>query len=227
MEIVRNDFEIAKAILSEAISGGFLDEMPATEEEVIEVAQHFAKHAQKEYNAGQGDSNETIVAIVNLSQEPVKSPSLAERENGDGSGSSAFAKEYDDNIEMPFDISVIGDQELRRLHGIFAHYFGRVRFELAQETAKLTAAEHLRDDAFRTVYVKLDKIDMNTEKPKSLKQLDAEAMESSEYISWNRNVREHEKTVLKLKALAEIYSKNVEVLSREATIRQNEYERNR
>jgi hypothetical protein len=221
------ELKTARAILNEAISGGFLDELPSSDEEIFEVAEHFAKHAQKEYNGGQGDSNETIVAIVNLSQEPVKSPSFAERENGGGSGSSAFAKEYDDNVEMPFDISSIGDQELRRLHGIFAHYFGRVRFELAQETAKLTAAEHLRDDAFRTAYLKLDKVDPHSEKPKSLKQLDAEAMESSEYTSWNRNVREHEKTVLKLKALAEIYSKNIEVLSREATIRQNEYERNR
>lgn len=225
------ELELAKAILSEAISGQFLDTMPESEEEIIEQGKYFAEQAKKEYNDGWGKSNETVTAIVNLlpSEEPDNNPSLAQRESGVGTGSSAFFKGMplpqsdgtEPPVELPFDVSAMDDAEVRRYHGIFNHYFARARYELAEQSAALTAAEHLRDNAFRKSYSKLDKRD------KTLKVLETEAMEDSEYQSWNRNVLEHEQNVIKLKALAEIYSKNVEVLSREATIRQNEYERSR
>jgi len=223
------ELDVARAILSEAISGGFLDEIPTDDEDILERAEYFAKEAEKEYNNGWGKNNETVLAILNLSQEePHKRPSQAEPESGVGSGSSAFFRGLplpqsngQEAPQMPYDVSSLDDVELRRYHGIFSHYFGRARYELAEQTAALTAAEHLRDDAFRKAYAKIDKRD------KKLKEVETEAMEDSEYISWNRNVLEHEKNVIKLKALTEIYGKNVEVLSREATIRQNEFERNR
>lgn len=224
------ELELAKAILNEAIAGGFYDGLPISDNEIIEQGEYFAEQAKKEYNDGWGKSNQTIVAIVNLlsSEEPDNSPSQAKPESGVGTGSSAFFKGMplpqsngEQLIDMPFDVSSLEDSEVRRYHGIFNHYFGRARYALAEQSAALSAAEHLRDNAFRKAYEKIDKRD------KKLKELEIEAMEDSEYQSWNKNVLEHEQNVLKLKALAEIYSKNVEVLSREATIRQNEYERNR
>lgn len=224
------ELELARAILNEAISGEFLDTMPETEEEILEQGQYFAEQAQKEYNSGWGKSNETVVAIVNLlpSEEPANSPSQAQPDSGVGSGSSAFFRglplpqaNESEPIQMPFDVSSLSDSDIRKYHGIFNHYFSRVRYELAEENSQLVAAEHLRDEAFRQAYSRLDK------DGKTLKALETEAMARPEYISWNNNVLDHEKNVIKLKALSEIYAKNVEVLSREATIRQNEYERSR
>jgi len=223
------ELELAKAVLNEAIAGDFLSGMPEKEEEIIEQAEYFAQEAEKEYNEGWGKNNDTVLAIVNLTQgEPDKRPSQAQPESGVGTGSSAFFRGLplpqsngQEAPQMPYDVSSLDDVELRRYHGIFSHYFGRARYELAEQTAALTAAEHLRDDAFRKAYAKIDKRD------KKLKEVETEAMEDSEYISWNRNVLEHEKNVIKLKALTEIYAKNVDVLSREATIRQNEFERSR
>lgn len=229
------NFELARAILNEAVSGEFLDVMPETEEEILEQAQYFAKEAKKAYNEGWGKGNETVTAIFNLlpSEEPANSPSQAQPDSGVGSGSSAFFRGLplpqssdSEPIQMPYDVSSLNDSEVRHYHGIFSHYFGRARYALAEESSALTAAEHLRDDAFRKAYSKLDKADREG-KNKLIKTLEAEAMENSEWVSWNRNTLEHEQNVLKLKALTEIYAKNVDVLSREATIRQNEFERNR
>lgn len=225
------DLNLAKAILLEAVAGEYLDEVPESEEEILEQAAYYAEEAEKAYNEGWGKNNEHIKAIVKLSsEEPANSPSFAQQENGVGSGSSAFFKGLplpqgveEEPVEMPYNVSSLTDEDVRRYHGIFNHYYGRVRYSLAEENAKLVAAEHLRDDAFRKAFLKVKQ----RETAGTIKAQEAEAMEDQEFISWNRNVLDHEKNVLKLKALAEIYSKNVEVLSREATIRQNEYERSR
>jgi hypothetical protein len=232
---------LAKSILNEAISGEFLDSLPETEEEILKLAEHFAEHAEKEYNEGWGKSNETITAIVNLLETPQEetdksSPDQSARQNKEESGSvsSAFFRDLplpqnngDAPIEMPFNVSELTDLEVRKYHGIFNHYYGRARYALAEESASLTASEHLRDSAFRASIHKVSQDNILNETKKSAGILEAEAKTDEEYKRYDLAVKKHEQNVIKLKALADIYSKNVEVLSREGTIRQNEYERSR
>jgi len=230
------ELELAKLIFKEVEGGGYLDpdEYPETDEEIIESAEKFAKYAKEEYNNGWGKNNKTIKSIVNLlsaSEEVDKVPSeTAQEDQGDGTTSSAFFRgmsESDLFQEIPLHIHDLSDVEVRRYHGIFNHYYARARYALADETASLNAAEHLRDAAMRKALSDASEINILNETKKPATVLTAEASLNEDYIEWDEKTREHEQNVIRLKALVDIYGKNVDVLSREATIRQNEFERSR
>jgi hypothetical protein len=228
----RMNLALAKTILNEAVSGGYLDEVPEDEEEILEQAEYFAKTAEKEYNSGWGKDNDTIRAIVELSktsEEADKSipDETAQEDQGSGSASSAFVREMSETVEMPFNVADLSDYDVRKYHGIFNSYYGRARHELAEEEASLVAAKHLRDNAFRVALSNASQNAILREAKKAATVLEAEASTDKEYKEFQDAVKAHEQAAIKLKALVDIYGKNVEVLSREATIRQNEYERSR
>lgn len=238
------DLQAARAILNEAISGGDLDVLPETEEEILELAEYFATEAEKAYNAGWGKTNETVKAIIGLTAEEessnesthLESQAEANAESSSvGSSSVAFFKglpqpELSDGAEgfhMPWNIADLSPVQLRKYHGIMNHYYGAARYQLAEESSTLREKELLKDDAFRSALTKAsaDNVRQETKKPGTV--LTAEAESDAEYRKYALEVNAHEQNVIKLKALVEIYGKNVDVLSREATIRQNEFERSR
>ncbi len=65
------------------------------------------------------------------------------------------------------------------------------------------------------------------EKSKLKEVLDAEAREDPEFEKLDGEVRNHQNDVTTLKALVDIYGGNVDRLSREWTMRQDEYEKTR
>jgi hypothetical protein len=129
--------------------------------------------------------------------------------------------------EMPSDLTDIGDKELRRLYSVFNSYSGRARWRQAQAVSNLANATHLRDEAYRVEYLAEFRGALIREEKLSQATLDMLAKDSKNYKSWYENVAKHENEVTQWKALVDIYSKNVEVLSREWTMRTEQYERER
>lgn len=126
---------------------------------------------------------------------------------------------------MPRDLTQISDMEVRKLHGEYNALLARATWLVAITASDLMNAEHLRDDRLRRAIRGLDRIDPDTEKPKLSKVLEAEAAEDPGYREWEERVRQHEQELEQYKALKEIYKGNVAVLSREASMRNDEFTR--
>jgi len=129
--------------------------------------------------------------------------------------------------DMPTDLTDLGDKELRRLHSAFNSYLGRARWLLAIATSNLANATHLRDEAYRSSY--LYNYRKSTMEGEKLTQpvLENLSKDTEEYKEWNEKVNKHNKDVTSWRALVEIYGGNVERLSREWTMRTDQYERER
>lgn len=137
-------------------------------------------------------------------------------------------QDFDEEPEqMPRDISECTDRQIRHLSGVYNAYLARVKWLLAIETSDLANIAHLRDAAFRKSLKNVDKVDQETKKSKLKEVLDAEAKESQEYQKLDQKVKLHQERVVQFKALQEIYSGNIDRLSREWTMRQDEYEKTR
>lgn len=129
--------------------------------------------------------------------------------------------------DMPTDLTDLGDKELRRLYSAFNAYSGRARWLLAIAQSNLSNATHLRDEAYRTEYISELIGSQIREEKLSQGTLENLAKNSQQYKNWDENVRKHEKEVTQWRALVDIYSKNVDILSREWTMRTEQYERER
>jgi hypothetical protein len=132
-----------------------------------------------------------------------------------------------DNPALPGDLTTLDDRVLRQYHSLYNGFLGRARWLLGIATGDLIRAEHLRDEAFRVALLKVNRIDPKTEKPKSVATLDAEAKESADYQMWAQAANDHEREVAMRKSVVEIYQGNVAVLSREWTMRTEEFERSK
>jgi len=130
-------------------------------------------------------------------------------------------------LEMPTDLTEVGDKPLRRLYSAFTSYWGRARWKLGVATNNLVNATHLRDEVYRSTYIKeLREAAIAGEKVTQA-ALENSAKNTEGYKAWDQRVTEHEQEINEWRALADIYSKNVEVLSREWTMRTEQYERER
>jgi hypothetical protein len=128
---------------------------------------------------------------------------------------------------MPRDLTVIDDKKCRKLSGEYNAYLSRVTYLLGVELGDLKRAEHLLEAAHASVLRVVNIIDPKTEKPKLAKVIEAEILADNEVAYLSEAVSKHEATVDMLKALQSIYSGNVSLLSREWTMRQNEWEKGR
>lgn len=217
------DIRLARSILFEARKGEIYEkEIPEVDAELIEEASYFVVEAKKAYEEGWGKKDSTVVAIYNLA------------EAGNGDGPSLIEKEHfpipadiDKPPEMPTDITKLDDLKIRKLYSEFNAVMARANWVLSVESADLANATHMRDDAYRRAYVNQDKIDDDTGKPKTTTALDLEAKSDKKYIEWNLKVLQHTKNTIAMKALATIYSNNVDRLSRDMTFRDMEWQRNR
>lgn len=129
--------------------------------------------------------------------------------------------------DMPTDLTEVGDKSLRRLYSAFNAYSGRARWMLAISTSNLANANHLLDAEYRKMYSFYAR-DLAIKGERATKDtLESFAKESEEYKEWEEKVLKHEKEVIHWRALSDIYGKNVEVLSREWSMRTEQYERER
>lgn len=130
---------------------------------------------------------------------------------------------------MPRDLSNLSDKDVRRLSGIYNAYLARVTYLLGIESSDLANAEHLLEAARARTLRGLDLVDPNSDgkKQKLAKVIEAEIMADTEVVEYSAAVNRHTQMVIVLKSLREIYSGNVDRLSREWTMRQNEWEKSR
>jgi hypothetical protein len=134
-----------------------------------------------------------------------------------------------DPDQMPRDLSNLVDKEIRRLSGEYNAYLTRATYLLGIESSDLANAEHLLEAARAKALRALDLTDPNGDgkKQKLAKVIDAELLADPDVIEWSNAVNKHQQQVIVLKSLKEIYSGNVDRLSREWTMRQNEWEKSR
>lgn len=129
--------------------------------------------------------------------------------------------------DMPVDLTDVGDKAVRRLYIAFGGYLNRTRWLLALAESSLANATHLRDDEYRKAYLYEYREAKSVGEKPTQNVLELMAKESPNYIEWNEKVQQHAQEVSKLKALKDIYGGNVERLSREWTMRTEQYERER
>lgn len=129
--------------------------------------------------------------------------------------------------EMPTDLTELGDKAVRRLYSTFGSYLGRARWRLATANSNLANASHLRDEAYRTQYIKVKREAAINEEKLTIEDLQNLAKDSDEYKEWNKRVVDHTNEATNWKALVDIYGGNVDRLSREWTMRTEQYERER
>lgn len=243
--------DIARAILSEVALGGWLDsEIPEEEQEIIDLAKYYVSEAENWVNEG-NPADEHINAIINLSkvshlalseladtkemeappgENPVNEENCKEErsENDDLTNIRAMEglpipqKLSEKTYDMPVDLTELGDKAIRRLHSAFNSYLGRARWLLAVATSNLSNATHLRDESYRVEYLKAYKRSLSEGEKLSQAILDAVAKDAEDYKAWNERVNDHNKEVTHWKALVDIYSSNVDRLSREWTMRIDE-----
>lgn len=132
-----------------------------------------------------------------------------------------------DQPDLPFDFTELDDRVLRRYHSLYGSFLAKARWLLSVTLSDLANATHMRDEAFRVSLLKVDRIDKITEKAKSVAALDAEAKDSPEYQDWAERVNKHNKDAAIRKGVVDIYQSNVDRLSREWTMRTEEFERSK
>lgn len=228
--------DVAVAILKEAQAGGYLENIPTDEEEMIQQAEYWAEEAIKINKSGKLKGDKTVIAIVNIVNTHRFFTDEPEAKTVDNffSGVSSIEtglpiprETKEDPEQMPSDLPSLSDEELRFLSGKYNYYIGRARYVLAHFTNNLANASHLRDDAYRNAYKQTVEEFEEEGKKYTDKIIDMYAREDEEYKRYDKDARALQDNVIAYKALIDIYSSNIDRLSREATIRHNEWERTR
>ncbi len=125
---------------------------------------------------------------------------------------------------LPRDLTKLLDVDVRRLSGEYNAFLARVTWLLAVELSDLANSETMRDAEYRKALVKASR--PVAEGEKKLKDvIEAEANDDPEVQRWANAVARHKGEAIRLRALKDIYSGNIERLSREWTMRTDEYNR--
>ena len=217
------------AILKTAQEGGYLEEIPEGEAEIAEEARFYVQKAEEAFQDRKFKKDKTVIAILNLRDQLNKASSINKTEDGKdifGAPENEVWKSLPvpsdikgDPTAMPIDFSELTAKEIMRLHAVYNGYFARARWMLANATNKLASATHLRDAEYRRSYAAA--VNIASEKL-TRDQYDINAKTDEEYLKLDERVRIFTEDVVSLKALTEIYSNNVDRLSREWTMRQDE-----
>lgn len=230
------DKELALEVLREAKNGEFYDgEIPTEEHELIKLGEFYAKEAKNAYeNIAGMKRNKTVKAIINIYSMGIERKS--EKAYAQFAGEDVEEVKIDkglpipedlagDASPMPLDFTDIGDVQLRKLHGEYNAYLARVRWLLSISLNRLASVTHLRDDAYRLAYKQQYLVSETVGSKPTKDVLDAFAKDNEDYKKYDELVRKHQQEVTSFKALVEIYSGNVDRLSREWTMRTDESKR--
>jgi hypothetical protein len=235
MDYLTKDHSLA--VLRTAKEGGYLETIPDEDKEIIELAKFYVEQAEKEYkSSAKMRRDKTVKEILGIKSAAISDKS--EKAWDQFAGYNEPENKIEDNLpipknitkepsEMPDDLTALSDREIRKLHGEYNAYLVRARWLLATTTTNLANYTHLRDDAYRKNYLKFSK-ELSESGERATKDLvDSFAKEDQTYLDYDKSVREAQDVLSQYKALVEIYSGNVDRLSREWTMRQNEWERAR
>lgn len=127
-------------------------------------------------------------------------------------------------MEMPRDLTTLSDREIRRLHGEYNALLARATYLVSVEAGDLNSAMALYDHAVRKAFFDLPDKDDEGKRITKADRME-EARLNEEASGWIARVSEHTAALDKLKALKEIYKGHVDRLSRDWTMRTEEFER--
>lgn len=129
----------------------------------------------------------------------------------------------EDIIELPFDLTDCTNTEIRKLHGAFNAYSSRAAYVLMIEEQCERACGYIMEEKMAAVINETEKIDPETKKPKTVTALEAEALQDDEVSLWKGRKQEHGSVVIGMRKERDMYDKTVTVLSREWTMRSEEF----
>lgn len=199
------------------------DDVEIMSPEVMEEARKMAESYPRRSSGGLSESDEREADADVFTPKEVSPIELMVRQEN-----LPVPKDWEaDPREMPRDLTPLSDVEIRSLHGEYNAYAARARYLLTLEKADLRNVSHLRDEALRQAMLDTDKIDAETKKSKTNALIEAEAMGDKNYKLFADQVRELQTRVEAFQTLVDIYAGNVSALSREWTMRQDEWNKAR
>ncbi len=217
------------AILKAAQEGGYLDTIPEDPNDIVREANYYVIEADKAYKNGmKGDK--TIIAIRNLAKKMGEEQDKADQAifGSDKPKLYRGLPEPEDlhgePTSLPRDFTELSPKEIRKLHAEYNAYYARARWMLAVATNKLAGKTSLRDAEYRKAY--MNAYTIAGEKKPTREVLDFTASSDERVKELNDAVRAFQEDVTSYKALTEIYGGDVDRLSREWTMRQDEDKRN-
>lgn len=130
----------------------------------------------------------------------------------------------EDRVEIPFDLTELSDRELRQHYAASRAYFARARYVASLEGRKASACGHIADEKRDELITSLPRIDEETKKEKTATLLKAQAEGDDTVKLWRRRQRKHGEVAAAMRDEADIYEKDLEALSRDWTMRDEERE---
>jgi hypothetical protein len=226
------DRKYSDAILRQAKEGGYLDDpIPEDDKEASELATFYAVEAEKSLGKPEFKKDKTVGAIVELfkdwqsknAEEVVEEIFGPTRETH--RGLPVPEETYKEPTWLPNDFTELGDKDIRKAHAQYNGYHSRAKWLYSLEVNKLADATAIRDSIYRDNYEKWND-EYEADGRKTTKDvLDTAARGDADYKEADANVRQHQRDVVSLKALMEIYGDTVDRLSREWTMRTDENKR--
>jgi hypothetical protein len=219
--------ETAKKILAVAQGGGYFDgPIPDNEEELLAEGEFFYNHALTAKESGVNDP--VVLEIISLGAPKATDGYVAETIPSSllGPGKLPIPPQIEGEVPvMPFDLSNATDKQIRSLASQYNACLSRVIWQLSETLSEEQNLKHLRDAIYRSIFLKIS-TEARASGEKILRdELDFMAKENEEFKALDEQVRGVEKNVRDYKALKEIYQGNIDRLSREATLRDDEYKR--
>lgn len=216
------------AILKAAQEGGYLDVIPETEDEITEQANFYLKEAQEAVKDSKFKKDKTIKEIINLGEQLGKETTDELFGTGEPQlyrGLPVPEDLHGEPTPLPADFTELVPKEIMRLHSIYNAYYARARWMLAITANKLANVAHLRDAEYRRAYKEIvEEAEVDGKKP-TKDYIDSLARQDDAYVDYDNKVKLYSEDATSYKALVEIYGGNVDRLSREWTMRQDEEKR--
>lgn len=226
---MKEKVETAKALINECKSRGYYElAIPEDESKIIAVAEKLNEKALEAFNSGKkGEDIRAIIAIgETLNSASEDSPDdrrYSKLIMEEIEGLPVPVKPEGQEVQMPFSLETLTDREILKFIGIFNSCAAYANYQYSLEEAGEASAKIIADEYFDKFLVESEKKDPQTNKPKTNRQLEAEAMVSDKNIAkWRKLQQEHAVKANRYKRLRDIYTDNCERLSRAFTVIQDE-----
>jgi hypothetical protein len=130
--------------------------------------------------------------------------------------------------QLPADYTTLTDLEIRKYSSHNQHYLNRAAYLLSSVSNHFDDANYLKDDAYRKAYVRFND-ELEAAGERTTKDLIDSYVrtQDEEFKKYDKDAKLAKADMVQLKALVEIYKGNVDRLSREWSMRQQEWEKGR
>lgn len=225
----KNKVKAAAAIINECKSRGYYDKpMPSKDGDIITLAEQLLGRA--ELALENGSTKPDVKDIVSVGAVYKLSDTSSDADESryvslimeDVDGLPNPFQPTEEEI-LPYDLSTLTVKEIMRYTGIYNSCFGYANHKYSLEEAGSAAAKIIADEAYDEWLVGAPKKDEETKKPKTARQLEAEAnVQDARVKKWRTKQKEHLTRAKRYKRLKDIYFENCERLSRAFTAIQDE-----